>query len=373
MPPWRRAECRGCCSWARRICNRPAADPGERCSPVRWSRPRGIAITPNHRASLAHGQALRQHGLPDLGAMPTSLYGPGDNFLANPAHLLPALIHHYDGPSQWRAQRVNCPDGSCCVDDLAAALPSAGTFRRADRRQRTGIDHHRPGNRRDGASAVGYSGETRTRIKANRTGTPRKLLRCFGATGRQGWRPSIALCATASRATVAYWHRETRERFGNEAGPSRSGIFYVATASSVALLCRTGLGTQFLAPTAIASGQCRARCQGQIRGSTPGVCAARASRACIVSFEPLPGPCRLLQRSLHGPVVKCRLCAGRCRWNHLDQRRRQRGAPAGSVLPMLVTSERLSTSQLRGRNEVPIHPRLDSVAAGVLRPNDVRS
>jgi len=37
----------------------------------------------------------RQHGLPWISAMPTNLYGPGDNFSPTGSHVLPALIRRY--------------------------------------------------------------------------------------------------------------------------------------------------------------------------------------------------------------------------------------------------------------------------------------
>jgi colanic acid biosynthesis glycosyl transferase WcaI len=38
----------------------------------------------------------RQYGLPWISAMPTNLYGPGDNFSPEGSHVLPALIRRYD-------------------------------------------------------------------------------------------------------------------------------------------------------------------------------------------------------------------------------------------------------------------------------------
>ena len=38
----------------------------------------------------------REYGLPWISAMPTNLYGPGDNFSPTGSHLLPALIRRYD-------------------------------------------------------------------------------------------------------------------------------------------------------------------------------------------------------------------------------------------------------------------------------------
>lgn len=44
-------------------------------------------------AGILHVQAIRrQYGLPYISAMPTNLYGPGDNFDLESSHVLPALI-----------------------------------------------------------------------------------------------------------------------------------------------------------------------------------------------------------------------------------------------------------------------------------------
>jgi GDP-L-fucose synthase len=48
-------------------------------------------------AGILQIQAVRrQYGLPWISAMPTNLYGPGDNFSPQGSHVLPALIRRYD-------------------------------------------------------------------------------------------------------------------------------------------------------------------------------------------------------------------------------------------------------------------------------------
>ena len=47
-------------------------------------------------AGVLHVQAVRrQFGKPFISAMPTNLYGPGDNYSASGSHVLPALIRRY--------------------------------------------------------------------------------------------------------------------------------------------------------------------------------------------------------------------------------------------------------------------------------------
>ena len=70
---------------------------------------------------------LRQHGLPWISAMPTNLYGPGDNFSPMGSHVLPGLIRRYDEAVQSGSRSVtNWGTGSprrefLHVDDMAAA------------------------------------------------------------------------------------------------------------------------------------------------------------------------------------------------------------------------------------------------------------
>ena len=47
----------------------------------------------------------RQYGLPWISAMPTNLYGPGDNFSPTGSHVLPALIRRYDEAVSAGARR----------------------------------------------------------------------------------------------------------------------------------------------------------------------------------------------------------------------------------------------------------------------------
>jgi GDP-L-fucose synthase len=70
----------------------------------------------------------RQYGLNAISAMPTNLYGPGDNFDLNSSHVLPALIRKFHEAKLANAPRVavwgsGTPRREFLhVDDLAAAL-----------------------------------------------------------------------------------------------------------------------------------------------------------------------------------------------------------------------------------------------------------
>lgn len=163
-------------------------------------------------AGIMQVQAVRrQYGLSWISAMPTNLYGPGDNFSPSASHVLPALIRRYDEAARAGAQVVtNWGTGSprrefLHVDDLAAAClhllenydgPSqvnVGTGRDVTIRELASLV----------ASAVGYSGE----IAWDATkpdGTPRKLLD-VSKLKDSGWAASVGL-EEGIRKTVE-WYR----------------------------------------------------------------------------------------------------------------------------------------------------------------------
>lgn len=164
-------------------------------------------------AGIMQIQAIRrQYGLPWISAMPTNLYGPGDNFSPTGSHVLPALIRRYDEAARSGAYIVtNWGTGSprrefLHVDDMAAAClhllenydgPSqvnVGTGSDVTIRELATLV----------ASAVGFTGE----IAWDTTkpdGTPRKLLDVSKLTDA-GWSASIGL-EEGVRRTVE-WFRD---------------------------------------------------------------------------------------------------------------------------------------------------------------------
>jgi GDP-L-fucose synthase len=141
----------------------------------------------------------RQYGLPWISAMPTNLYGPGDNFSPTGSHVLPALIRRYDEAAKSGAQVVtNWGTGSprrefLHVDDMAAAClhllehfdgPSQVNVG-------TGSDITIGDLASLVASAVGYTGEIAW-DSSKPDGTPRKLLDVSTLTDA-GWSASIGL------------------------------------------------------------------------------------------------------------------------------------------------------------------------------------
>lgn len=164
-------------------------------------------------AGILQVQAVRrQHGLPWISAMPTNLYGPGDNFSPTGSHLLPALIRRYDEAKASGAPKVtNWGTGTpqrelLHVDDLASAcLYLLEHFDGPTQvNVGTGVDHTISEIAELVAEAVGYHGETRWDA-TKPDGTPRKLLD-VSVLRDAGWRPTITL-PEGIRSTVE-WYRD---------------------------------------------------------------------------------------------------------------------------------------------------------------------
>ncbi|MFJ4849741.1 MULTISPECIES: GDP-L-fucose synthase family protein [unclassified Streptomyces] len=152
----------------------------------------------------------RQYGASFVSAMPTNLYGPGDNFDLASSHVLPALIRRFhEARSAGAPEVVLWGSGTprrefLHVDDLAAAcalLLSA-------------YDGDEPVNIGCGADltireladtvreVVGYEGDI-VWDTGKPDGTPRKLLDVSRLTGL-GWKPEIAL-RDGIASTYAWW------------------------------------------------------------------------------------------------------------------------------------------------------------------------
>ena len=163
-------------------------------------------------AGILQVQAVRrQYGLSWISAMPTNLYGPGDNFSPSGSHLLPALIRRYEEAKGSGAQEVtNWGTGSprrelLHVDDLASAsLYLLGHFDGPNQvNVGTGVDHTISEIAEMVAQSIGYGGETRW-DSSKPDGTPRKLLD-VSVLREAGWQPEIAL-RDGIEATAA-WYR----------------------------------------------------------------------------------------------------------------------------------------------------------------------
>jgi len=145
-------------------------------------------------------QALRrQHGSSFISAMPTNLYGPGDNFDLASSHVLPALIRKFhEAKVEGRDEVVVWGSGTPLreflhVDDLARAC--VVLLERYDAPEPINIGVGEDLTIRElaelVASVVGYSGQL-TFDPTKPDGTPRKLLDVSRITAL-GWKPEIDL------------------------------------------------------------------------------------------------------------------------------------------------------------------------------------
>ena len=159
-------------------------------------------------------QAFRQqHGADFISAMPTNLYGPGDNFDLASSHVLPALIR-----KAHEAKAAGAPDITLWgtgtprreflhVDDCAEALVFL-------MQRYSGHEHINIGSSSDltirelaemVCEIVGYDGSIELDT-SKPDGTPRKLMDS-GRIAAMGWTPAIGLQA-GIRSTYAYFLQE---------------------------------------------------------------------------------------------------------------------------------------------------------------------
>ncbi|MET8637576.1 GDP-L-fucose synthase [Streptomyces sp. NPDC004680] len=152
----------------------------------------------------------RQHGASFISAMPTNLYGPGDNFDLETSHVLPALIRRFhEAVAEGREEVVLWGSGTprrefLHVDDLAAAC--AVLLRSYDGDEPVNVGCGSDLTIRELAGTVaevtGFAG----RISWDTTrpdGTPRKLLD-ISRLAQLGWKPAVPL-RDGIAATYAHW------------------------------------------------------------------------------------------------------------------------------------------------------------------------
>ncbi|BBY28621.1 GDP-L-fucose synthase family protein [Mycolicibacterium sediminis] len=164
-------------------------------------------------AGILQVQAVRrQHGLHWISAMPTNLYGPGDNFTYEQSHLLPALIRRYseavdadlDVVTNWgtgspRRELLHVDDCASACLHLLEHYDAAGHVNVG-----TGRDHTIAEIAEMVADATGFRGRTEwDRTKPD--GTPRKVLDTSLLTDT-GWTSTVPL-RDGITSTVA-WFRD---------------------------------------------------------------------------------------------------------------------------------------------------------------------
>ena len=140
-----------------------------------------------------------QYGVDFISAMPTNLYGPGDNYDLNNSHVLPAMIRKFHEAKEDDHRAVNLwGDGSPMreflhTDDLAEAL--VFLMKNYSDNQFVNVGFGSDVTIKDLAelvqSTVGHRGEINwDPTKPN--GTPRKLMDS-GKLRSLGWEPKISL------------------------------------------------------------------------------------------------------------------------------------------------------------------------------------
>jgi GDP-L-fucose synthase len=168
-------------------------------------------------AGLKMCQAYRrQYGFDAISAMPTNLYGPGDNFSAQDSHVLPALLRRFHEAKEGGAAEVVIWGSGrprrefLYVDDLADAC--LFLMQRYAEEQPINVGWGRDQTIAELAETiariVGFSGSTRYDA-SKPDGTPRKLLDTSRLTAL-GWRPRTEL-AEGIRATYE-WFLNNRSR-----------------------------------------------------------------------------------------------------------------------------------------------------------------
>lgn len=164
-------------------------------------------------AGIMQVQAVRrQYGKHWISAMPTNLYGPGDNFSPTGSHVLPALIRRYDEAAKSGADRVeNWGTGSprrefLHVDDMAAAVFHLMEHYDGPEQVNvgTGSDVTIKEIAETIATIVGFEGET-IWDTSKPDGTPQKLLD-VSKLAAAGWTAGIGL-EDGLRSTID-WYRE---------------------------------------------------------------------------------------------------------------------------------------------------------------------
>ncbi|MBD5785287.1 GDP-L-fucose synthase [Cellulosimicrobium terreum] len=166
-------------------------------------------------AGILQVQAVRrQDGLPWISAMPTNLYGPGDNFSPTGSHVVPALVRRYDDAVRSGERDVtNWGTGTprrelLHSDDMADACLHL-------LEHHDGPTHVNVGTGSDltvaelaatVADVVGYTGATSWDVDRP-DGAPQKLLD-VSRLRATGWEPAITLQEGLGR--VVEWYRANR-------------------------------------------------------------------------------------------------------------------------------------------------------------------
>ena len=165
-------------------------------------------------AGITQVQAIRrQHGKHWISAMPTNLYGPGDNYSEQGSHVLPAMIRRYETARLGGQQEiVNWGSGQpmrefLYVDDLAEA--SLFLMENYDGPSQVNIGVGEDLSIKELAEIVaeeiGYEGSTKWDT-SKPDGTPRKLLD-VSMINNLGWKAKTSLREGIALAIADYRSR----------------------------------------------------------------------------------------------------------------------------------------------------------------------
>jgi GDP-L-fucose synthase len=157
-----------------------------------------------------------QHGFNAISAMPTNLYGPGDNFDLQTSHVLPALLRKFHAARESGAKEVTVWGSGTprreflYVDDLADAL--CFLMERYDSPEIINVGWGEDVTIAELAELVAATVGFRGQIVFDRSkpdGTPRKLLD-VGKIKALGWQPRTPLPA-GIRATFDWYVANSKQ------------------------------------------------------------------------------------------------------------------------------------------------------------------
>jgi len=152
----------------------------------------------------------RQYGVCYHSAMPTNLFGPGDNYNLETSHVMPALIRKFDDAANAHARTVTLwGTGTPLreflhVDDVASGL--IFLLRHPNPPDWVNIGSGNEVSIRQLAELVRDACGATCELKFDASkpdGTPRKLIDCSRLHGL-GWKPSLTLVEGIRRAVASY-------------------------------------------------------------------------------------------------------------------------------------------------------------------------
>jgi GDP-L-fucose synthase len=152
----------------------------------------------------------KEHGLRWISLMPTNLYGPGDNFNLQDAHVLPALIRRFVEAEAGRKTGVTLWGSGTPlreflhVDDFANAVVLASERYDKSEHLNIGTGHDLSIKELSTliANAAGFNGEILW-DSSKPDGTPRKVLD-ISKISALGWKPTITL-SEGIRRTIDWY------------------------------------------------------------------------------------------------------------------------------------------------------------------------